>query len=80
MNFKKDLIKLDRHFSFSYALEHLGKNSRIAFELYKEYPEWKECNYFEPYKKMARKDEWKAARNRKKTRKWDHSHKNVEGR
>ena len=56
LKFKKDLIKLGRHFNFSYALEHLGKNSRIAFELYKEYPEWKEYNYFEPYKKMARKD------------------------
>lgn len=53
---KKDLIKLGRHFNFSYALENLGKNSKIAFELYKEYSEWKEYNYFEPYKKMALKN------------------------
>lgn len=56
MKFKKDLIKLGRHFNFSYALENLGKNSKIAFELYKEYSEWKEYNYFEPYKKMALKN------------------------
>lgn len=56
LKFKKDLIKLGRHFNFSYALENLGKNSKIAFELYKEYSEWKEYNYFEPYKKMALKN------------------------
>lgn len=47
--FKKDLIKLGRHFNYSYALEYVGKNSRIAIDLYKEY------NYFEPYKKSASK-------------------------
>lgn len=56
LKFKKDLIKLGRHFDFSYALENLDKNSKIAFELYKEYSEWKEYNYFEPYKKMALKN------------------------
>ena len=53
--FKKDLIKLGRHFNYSYALEYVGKNSRIAIDLYKEYPGWKEYNYFEPYKKSASK-------------------------